>query len=163
MESIVTHPHFVNIGIPLISIALTLGLKICSKQKMEFDVQDLAIGLELFITSIALLLTGMIEWGFDSSDQSKVVAELLSSAPSVNAQELSRLLEKQELAQAKLTTAGIYLFLLMVAIFATTMLVRAFGWDTKNYRLNKFGIFAPTVMGVGLLFTISAWVSRGIS
>ena len=48
MEELVTNPHFKNVGVPIISIFLTLGLKVSSKRKMDVELADFAIGLELF-------------------------------------------------------------------------------------------------------------------
>ena len=162
MEAIVTNPHFKNVGIPLISIVLTIGLKVCSKRKMTIELADFAIGLELFITAVALLLTGIIELGFESAASAQVMADLVNAQGMISAQKVSRLHAESQAVQDKLAQAGLYLFMLMLAIFTTAMVVRGVGWDAAGKRLNWFGLYFPTFLGVVLLFFVSSWVTGGI-
>lgn len=149
---------FHNAVVPIISVGLTIGLKICSKKEMKFEEQDLAIGLEIFVTTVALLLVAMIELGFDSKSISSASVE-----PGVSAQlALEQFLQNQSdlrTVSNKITEGVVYLFILMIFIFTTAMVVRGFGWNRQDpSRLNRFGIWVPTFLGVTSLVIVSFWV-----
>ena len=57
----------------------------------------------------------------------------------------------------QITEGTVYLFGLMVAIFATAMVIRGRGWENAS-RLYKFGIYFPTVLAIALLCIVSVWV-----
>ena len=104
----------------------------------------------------------MIQLGFDSADIQEGIDVLLVkvNTDGVSAQELLSLKNKLEETQKHLAEAGIYLFVLMITVFVTSMIVRAFGWEDTNTgeKLNRFGILFPTLLATLLLFLASSWI-----
>ena len=125
--------------------------------------REMAIGLELFVTAIALLITGIVQLGFESESISDSIEGLASSQGGmVSLQEVTRLHREFESSQDKLTEAGIYLFVLMFTISTTNYAVRRWGWSTTNsgdVTPNRFGIWFQTVISVLILFVVSAWIN----
>lgn len=158
VQNVATSNLFKDVFIPLACIVLTIGLRVCSKKKMNLEASDCAIGLELLVTAVALLALGIIELGFESQSLTAQIEALASNNP-ISVQQLMAVTNQKDIEVAKLTTATIYLVILIFSTFILAMLIRGFGWRAGK-GMNNAGVWIPTIVGVSVLTIISSWMGR---
>jgi hypothetical protein len=139
ITEILSHSYFKDFFLPLLSAMITICVKVVSRKDtfMGFTREDFAIGFDISITALILLLTSATKCATD-------IKLNLQSANAVS----------DELRD-KLAVLPWILFIYVALMWAVSTLVRARGWDTQNNnRPTMFwGIIVPDFFGVVSLLT----------
>lgn len=124
-----------NLGIPVISVAVTTGVKVISRKdhSIKFTRNDIAIGLNLIIIGIILFFNNVLK-----------LAETLSSL-SVPAEQLLCSKKMFNMMCLMLCYTGVAVIL--------SVIIRVYGWEKDDEKeLTKgVGIAMPLVIGALLL------------
>lgn len=141
MNEILLNPYFSDFGIPLLSVLLTMAIKIVSRKDnyMSPQREDFAVGFDLLVTSLILITV------FASR-----AAYLIANEQTSNKIELTN----------KLNLLPWVILLFVIGLWSLSTIVRIKGWEINpnnpNPILHKFwGVILPTSIGViVLLFTV---------
>lgn len=140
MNQILLNPYFSDFAVPLISVLLTMGIKIVSRKDnfMTPQREDFAVGFDLLVTSLILITV------FASR-----AAYIVSKNEASNIEELKN----------KLDLLPWIILLFVFGLWSLSTIVRIKGWElhnTPNPVLHKFwGVGLPTCIGIiSLLLTV---------
>ena len=135
------HPAFLNFGVPLFAVFLTIFLKIVSRNDkfQSFKRDDLAIGPDLSVTALLLFIT-------DSAAKARSLAALTaeSSASGIT----------QHPGAARLEETPWFLLFFVILIWGLSTIVRKKGWDANGEIITSWGIVVPGAFGLGALITV---------
>jgi len=141
MNDILASTYFKNFAVPLITVFLSVFVKIVSRndQFISFKKEDLAIGMDVSITALIIFIVASAglasELANITSDVTNIVNERLTSVP--------------------------WLILAFVCIiwFVSTI-VRKFGWDNEDELNIYWGILFPDIIGILLLLFVVNWMGQ---
>ncbi|OUL60324.1 hypothetical protein, partial [Flavobacterium sp. AJR] len=140
VNEILVNPYFSDFVVPLISVLLTMGIKIVSRKDnyMTPQREDFAVGFDLLVTSLILITV------FASR-----AAYIVSKNDGSNIAELKN----------KLDLLPWIIVSFVFGLWSLSTIVRIKGWDltsSSNPVLHKFwGVGLPTLIGiVALLLTV---------
>ncbi len=141
MNELLVNPYFSDFAIPLVSVFLTMGIKIVSRKDSHMKPQreDFAIGFDLLVTSLIL------------------IAVFASRAAYLVTKQLGPNLES---IKQKLELFPWIILLFVLGLWSLSTLVRIKGWenssDSSTPILNKtWGVGLPTIIGIiALLVTV---------
>lgn len=130
---------FLQFGVPLIAVGLTIFVKFVTRNDAHtpFRKEDLAIGLDLSVTALLLFVTA----------SSTIAKELI-----VNPTD-PELLNK---AQSVPWIIAAYL----VGIWGVSTIIRKFGWEDDDKLKLFWGILAPGLFGITMLFLTVSWITQ---
>lgn len=136
--SILSSFYFKNLGLPIFSILMTTFIKVVSRKdhSLELTRNDLAIGINLIIASLIMLLNYSVKLAEQSSN-------LMNN----------QLLENT----TKLLNMIILVFLYSIFAFILSVFIRLYGWKKDNEKELKLwqGVIIPLVVG-GLLLVMAS-------
>lgn len=143
MNYLINSPSFQIIGVTIISAIIGIFVKWTSRndQHGTFKKDDLAIGLELCVTSLILLITDTV------NDYNRYNAS-----------------ETQE--QFKLTILNNlqntpWLILLsFVVLWGTSTIIRKLGWNSANDLNRTWGLWFPNIIGLIFLVLTFSWIKN---
>ena len=166
MQDILFNSYFKNIAVPIFTVLLTICVKSVSKPDVKKLIrsEDLAIGLDLCVTSLAIFATSMVDLlgKYATSESTKNLRKTIlpGSKLKVNIQDLSKhLLEFDEL-QKKLYVSWWIGIGLCIVTFLVAFLVGKYGW-TRQSGINVFtGVFIPNIIGMISLISVVAWIGN---
>lgn len=140
MNEFLLNPYFSDFGVPLVSVLLTMGIKIVSRKDnfMTPQREDFAVGFDLLVTSLILITV------FASR-----AAYLIHNDKVSNNSDL----------KTKLELLPWIILSFVLGLWSLSIMVRIKGWETSNTPspiLHKFwGVFLPTSIGIiALLLTV---------
>ncbi len=125
--TVVGHKLFLNFGVPLIAVAVSIFVKSVSRNDAHTFVkkEDFAFGFDLMISSMLIFVTSM-----------SAMASRLALDP------------KNTALSEKLEGAPWLIASFLIVLWGLSTLVRKIGWDGED-RLNyPWGIFMPCLFGV---------------
>ena len=131
--------YFLQFMVPIIAIGLSIFLRFVTRSDFHapFRKEDLAVGFDLAITALLLLVTS-----------SATLAKELINDPT-NSAYINKSLSVPWL-----------ILTYVVGIWGVSTLVRKYGWEGDD-RLKPFwGIFAPGIFGLILLLTTVNWIGQ---
>jgi len=138
MNELLLNPYFKEFVIPLLAVFLTIGVKVVSRKDayMGLEREDFAIGFDLIVSSLILLVTY----------SSKIAADLHSGQAT-----------NPEMCNEKLEYLPWILFFSVFGLWGLSTMVRAFGWENNQNKLRLWpGIVIPTALGLfALLLTVN--------
>ncbi|WP_456314157.1 hypothetical protein [Pseudomonas shirazensis] len=141
MNEILAHPLFKDFAIPLLSVFLTIAIKVVSRKDsfMEATKEDFAIGFDLAVTSLILLV----------SFASRIAIE-------INLENNSNATEYK----LKLGLVPWLLFFFTLGLWALSTIVRRFGWEQNQNKVLKmwWGVIFPNILGLGALLFIVNYI-----
>jgi hypothetical protein len=133
---ILAHPYFKDFFLPFIAALVTICIKVVSRKDafMGFTKEDFAIGFDISITALILLLTSATQCATDLHLNSK-------SASSASSE--------------KLAVLPWILFLYIALMWGVSTLVRIKGWDVQNNNKPTvfWGVIVPDIFGAISLLT----------
>lgn len=137
MNSLLTATWFQVIGVTIVSALIGVFVKYVSRNDNHdtFVKEDLAIGLDLFVTSLIILITSMVD----------KFGKLLESGTEESI--------KNEL-QDSLQSLPWLVLILVIGLWGTSTVVRKIGWDTKDSLNIKWGIIFPNAIGITALIIV---------
>ena len=140
LNQILLNPYFSDFVVPLVSIILTMGIKIVSRKDNFLNPQreDFAVGFDLLVTSLILITV------FASR-----AAYIISKNEVTNIDEVKN----------KLDLLPWIILLFVFGLWSLSTIVRIKGWELDNSSkpiLHKFwGVGLPTFIGIiSLLLTV---------
>ena len=140
MNDILLNPYFSDFAVPLISVLLTMGIKIVSRKDnfMTPQREDFAVGFDLLVTSLILITVFASRAAF-----------IVSRNEGSNINDL----------KSKLDLLPWIIVSFVIGLWSLSTIVRIKGWDLTNNTtpvLHKFwGVALPTFIGiVSLLLTV---------
>jgi hypothetical protein len=139
--SIIDTQSFQLIGVTIISSAIGVFVKYVSRndQNGSFKKEDLAIGLDLCITSLIMLITASV------NNYNKLNSNSLDA-------HTKKLLEESNHLSPWL------ILLSLIFLWGTSTIIRKRGWDNSN-DLNKiWGIIFPNLIGIISLIAVFTWI-----
>lgn len=121
------------------AVGLSIFLKFVTRNDIHtaFRKEDLAVGLELAVTALLLFVTA-----------SSTVARDLIAEPS-NAALLAKAQSVPWIIAASL-----------IGIWGMSTLVRKFGWEGDGQLKPFWGIIAPGLFGLAMLFMTVNWITQ---
>jgi uncharacterized membrane protein YgcG len=137
--SFLANPLFLQFFVPLITVAFTIFLKVVSRNDnfKRFKKDDLAVGLEIAVTALILFIT-----------ESANLAQELSTQ---TGQAIPKIVEK-------LTVAPWIILAFVLGIWGVSSMVRWVGWKGNDDLNIGWGIVAPDLFGLLLLFFVVNWI-----
>ncbi len=137
--SFLANPLFLQFVVPLITVAFTIFLKVVSRSDnfKRFKKDDLAVGLEIAVTALILFIT-----------ESANLAQELTTQTS---QAIPKIIEK-------LTVAPWIMLAFVLGIWGVSSMVRWVGWKGDDDLHIGWGIVAPDLFGLLLLFFVVNWI-----
>lgn len=138
MNEILTNTYFKELCIPLISVFLTVAIKVVSRRDsfIQPTRDDFAIGFDLFVTSLILIVTY----------SSKIAIDIHNNQAT-----------NKEVCQKKLEVLPWILLFGIMFVWALSVIVRLYGWQTNQSRILKIwpGIIIPALLGfLALVLTV---------
>jgi hypothetical protein len=141
MNEILANSCFKDFAIPLISVFLTIAIKVVSRKDtfMEATKDDFAIGFDLAVTALILLV----------SYASKIAVDVHANT-STNI----------EAYKKKLEFVPWLLFFFTLGLWALSTLVRRFGWEQGANKTLKtsWGVVIPDIIGMSALLFIVNYI-----
>lgn len=139
MNDVLANAYFKDFIIPLLSVFLTIAVKVVSRKDlfMKTTKEDWAIGFDLAVTALILLVSYCSKCAIDIHQTSNPNAELYKK---------------------KLEFLPWILFFYILGLWALSTLVRRYGWEqSQNKELKIFwGVVIPDIVGLlGLLFIVN--------
>lgn len=139
MNEILANPIFKDFFIPLVSVFLTIAVKVVSRKDsfMETTRDDFAIGFDLAVTSLILLV-------------------LYASRIAVEVNE--NISPKISVYKLKLEYVPWLLCCFIFGLWALSTIVRRFGWEQNQTKVLKmwWGVMFPNILGLtALLFIVN--------
>ena len=143
MNTLINSPSFQIIGVTLISSLMGIFVKWASRndQHGSFKQEDLAIGLELCVTSIVLLITDTV------NDYNRF--------NSPETQEQMKLI-----IQANLQSTPWLILFSSVVLWVTSTVIRKLGWNSATELNRKWGILFPNLVGLVFLVLTFTWIKN---
>lgn len=137
-SEILSNVYFKNLGIPLLSVVLTMSLKVVSRKDnaLKFNKNDIAVGINLIMASIIMLINYSVR-----------VAEKVKD---LNGDEVIK--------NSNVLLSMIVLVLLYaLSAFSLTVYIRRYGWKKdKDNELKLFqGVIVPLFVG-GIMLVIAS-------
>lgn len=164
MSEFLINPYFKDLGVPIITVVVTIFVKIISKNDTVgakfLTKQDFAIGLDLCITSVIIFITSMVDLTaktFNSQAMQRLQNINVDSVSSESIQEIYRISLTMQAFQEKLLLAWWVFGALVVGILSISTFVRKYGWESAE-ALNWKGIILPNIFGILVLFGTVAWI-----
>jgi hypothetical protein len=165
MQDLITNFYVKNIGIPLITIIVTILIKLISKNdKLNPSLvrkQDFAIGLDLGVTSLVILITNMVDL-ISQYYNNPLIKNSASLPPEQLAgqtiQEFYKVFLESQRLQNKLLESWLISLALIIGILLLALFVRTLGWE-KGEQLNWKGIIFPNIWGVIALVFVVFWLN----
>ncbi|PAC33346.1 hypothetical protein [Flectobacillus sp. BAB-3569] len=141
MNELLANSYFKDFAIPLISVFLTIAVKVVSRKDtfMEATKDDFAIGFDLTVTALILLV----------SYASKIAVDIhLNISPQI------------EVHKKKLEFVPWLLFFFTLGLWALSTLVRKYGWvQNQNRELTMVcGVIVPDIIGLAALLFIVNYI-----
>lgn len=137
MKEIITSEWFQIIGVTVISAGLGIFVKYVSRNDSHgntFRKEDLAIGLEMVITALILIITNSV------SEFNKLNNVIVENATKVSIQEKEQIVPWLVL-------------IFIVALWGTSTIIRKIGWENQDQLKIWWGIVFPNIIGItSLLF-----------
>ncbi len=128
---------FLQIGVPLITVALSIFVKYVSRNDRHsgFRKEDLAVGLDMAVTALLIFITGS--------------AQIASTLPAQN--------PPKELVD-QLASVPWVLMGFLIGMWGISTLVRKLGWADDDKLKVFWGIVVPGMFGLlTLLFAVN-WI-----
>ncbi|HLO45999.1 MAG TPA: hypothetical protein VK175_16780 [Leadbetterella sp.] len=134
---------FQLIGVTIISSAIGIFVKYVSRndQHGSFKKEDLAIGIELCITSLIMLITSSVNNYNKLNKKDTDIATI-------------------EYLKNSLHTTPWLILLAMILLWATSTVIRKKGWDNPDSLNKKWGILFPNIVGIILLLAVFTWIKN---
>lgn len=133
------HPAFLNFGVPLLAVFLTIFLKIVSRNDkfQAFKRDDLAIGPDLSVTALLLYIT-------DSAAKARALSALAATTQSF----------QPTTGAGRLEETPWFLLFFVILIWGLSTIVRKKGWDQNGEIVTSWGIVVPGAFGLAALITV---------
>ncbi|MHB8778759.1 MAG: hypothetical protein ACYC6R_13540 [Anaerolineales bacterium] len=133
------NPLFLQFVVPLITVAFTIFLKVVSRNDnfKRFKKDDLAVGLEIAVTALILLIT----------ESANLAQELTVQT----GQAIPKIVDK-------LTVAPWIILAFVLGIWGVSSTVRWVGWKGDDDLNIGWGIVVPDLFGLLLLFFVVNWI-----
>lgn len=168
MQDILFHPYFKNIAVPIGTAILTVIIKSVSKAELQKSIEkkDLAIGLDLCVTSLTVFATGMVDLlsKYSGSELTKNLRESVKTGNTseISVQDLSKHLFEVERLQEKFAVSLWIAFGLSLGTFSIAFLIRKYGWDknTPPGIADWTGIIIPNIVGILSLIGVVTWMGN---
>lgn len=164
MHDILINPYFKNIAVPMGTAILTILIKSVSKEHGQklIEKRDLAIGLDLCVTSLAVFATGMVDLlgKYSNSEFMKISRAMAKSTKgqSLNAQDISRNFLEFDKLQDKLAVSWWMVLGLSLGTFSIAFLVRQYGWGKQSEIGIWIGVVLPNIVGIVSLIGVVTWI-----
>lgn len=141
MIELLSNTYFKFFVIPLVTTLLAVFVKIVSRNDKFSAVkkEDFAIGLEIAITAILLLISDTLKY-----------ATKLQSTPS----------NEQILANDKLISVPWILLVFIIGLWGISTLIRKMGWKTEDDMHWWWGIIFPNIFGLLSLIFVVSWINN---
>lgn len=139
--NILDSQSFQLVGVTIISSAIGVFVKYVSRndQHGSFKKEDLAIGIELCITSLIMLITSSV-----------------NNYNKLNEKDID--VKTAEYLKNSLHTTPWLILLAMILLWGTSTVIRKKGWDNPNDLNKKWGIIFPNIVGIILLLAVFIWI-----
>ena len=144
MNEIINSDWFQILGVSIISTLLGIFLKYVSRNDIHgknFKKEDLAIGLEMMITALILLITNSVNQFNKLSDPAITEAT-------------KQLIREQEM----IVPWMIVVFL--IGLWGTSTVVRKVGWEKEEELKIGWGIVFPNLIGIAFLVFVFTWIIK---
>lgn len=142
MNEIITSDWFQIIGVTLISTGLGIFVKYVSRNDIHnknFRKEDLAIGLEMMITALILLITNSV------NEFNKLV--------NPNIDETTKSIIKDD----QMLVLWMLVFFL-IGLWGTSTVIRKVGWENEDELKIWWGIVFPNIIGIAALLYVFTWI-----
>jgi hypothetical protein len=138
---LLVQPYFLHVIVPLIVVLLGVFLKIVTRndQHAAFKKEDLAVGLDISITTLIIFIT----------DSVYRATSLTSSHQQITHQ-----------AQDKIVAVPWILLAFVIGIWSVSTLVRKMGWQNDSELRPFWGIIIPDIFGIGTLIFVVNWIGN---
>jgi hypothetical protein len=140
MNRILTSEWFLILGVTLASTMLGIFIKFASRNDRHqgFKHEDLAVGLDLLVTALILLITDTVD------DFLKFKNSPIQES------------EKEILGQS-ISEAPWIILTFVFGTWAVSTVVRKVGWETGDQLRPGWGILFPNVIGITGLVLVFIW------
>ena len=134
MENIFKSIYFLYFVIPLVTVILSVFLKMVSRNDkyVFFKKEDLAIGLEISLASLIIFLT------YCTTIASNIATE---NNPA-----------NSEMVKMKLMQAPWIILAMVTGMWGISTLIRKLGWKSEHSMSWPWGIIIPSIFGIICLF-----------
>lgn len=142
MKEIFTSNWFQIIGVTFVSSILGIFVKYVSRNdayNKSFKKEDLAIGLEMVITALILLITNSVNQFNKLSD----------SSLNENVKNIIRSNEQ---------IVPWIILILIIGLWGTSTVIRKIGWENEDELKISWGIVFPNIIGIASLIYVFTWI-----
>lgn len=142
MNGIITSDWFQIIGVTVISTGLGIFVKYVSRNdahNKNFKKEDLAIGMEMMITALILLITNSVN-EFNKLSNPKIDEAI-----------------KQIIRDSELLVPWIIL-IFIVGLWGTSTVIRKIGWENEDELKIWWGVVFPNIIGIASLIYVFTWI-----
>lgn len=141
MIEILSNSYFKFFVIPLVTTLLAVFVKIVSRNDKFSSVkkEDFAIGLEIAITAILLLISYTLNYASDLKQSTSPIPTLDNS---------------------KLVSVPWILLMFFIGLWGISTLVRKMGWKSEEDMHWWWGIILPNLFGLISLIFVVNWISN---
>jgi uncharacterized membrane protein YgcG len=131
-------PYFLQFGVPLITVCLSIFIKFVTRndQHRGFKKEDLAVGLDLALTALLIFITSS--------------AHLARNIPVTNPPQ--KMLDQ-------IASVPWIIMAFIVGIWGISTLVRKLGWEDDSKLKIFWGIVLPDVFGIFTLIFVVNWIT----
>ena len=136
MNDILKTTYFLNFVVPLITVFLTVFVKIVSRndQYYTFKKEDLAIGMDISVTALIIFITSAVNYAAQANTKTN------------------------ELINSKLVDLPWLILAFVCIIWFVSTIIRKFGWHNKDELNILWGIIIPDFIGIMLLLFVVNWI-----
>lgn len=142
MNGIITSDWFQIIGVTVISTSLGIFVKYVSRNdthNKSFKKEDLAIGLEMMITALILLITNFVN-EFNKLGNPSIEETI-----------------KKSVRENELLVPWIIL-IFIIGLWGTSTVIRKIGWENEDELKIWWGIVFPNIIGIASLIYVFTWI-----
>lgn len=134
MENVFQSTYFLYFVIPLVTVVLSVFLKMVSRNDkfVFFKKEDLAVGLEISLASLIIFLT------YCTTIASNIKTETNPGA--------------SEMVKNKLMQAPWIILTMVIGMWGVSTIVRKLGWKSEDNMSWFCGIIVPFVFGIICLY-----------
>lgn len=155
MEVILTHPLFLYLVFPLLSVGLGVAIKYVTRndQFARFSQEDMAVGPDLVLSACLIYVVLTTNRAVSLIKSNNELLTVLSNTSVDTAKALALQQETQKLSN-QLAVAGWLITLLLLGLWSISTVVRKRGWKSATEMNTIVGIAVPMAFGVIALIVV---------
>jgi hypothetical protein len=136
---ILAEPLFLQFFVPLITVSLTVLVKVVSRNDRytRFKKEDLAVGLDVAVIALILFIG-------DSAGLARTA--------------LTQSSDLLRISLARLASVPWILLAFVLGLWGVSTLIRWLGWKAQDEMNTLWGVIAPDIFGLLALFFVVNWI-----